>query len=408
MTRDPSPDAPTVLRRHGRIVLGAAVLLTAFAASAGAQAPRVETRRLTPDAMAAPETYFGTVRARDIAGLSYGARGCIVEVAEDARRERVAAAGQVLVRLDDRRSLLALRTAEARVLELAAAVEERQLAIEAARADDLRRQQDLAFVSDEFQRNSTMLGRGLINESAMDAVERRFMDATFAAERAKEAIANALAAKKRAEIALEIGRLEQQSAEIGHDMLYLRAPFDGALVGFDANIGDCVQEGALAGRIYEPARKSVDVYFRISRLTGTRATGLAVGAPVRVRRVNGQDCGGAITRIDTEADAESQYVEATVDVEEVCAPSLFLNESVRVEAAADAGGDAYSVPNSAISGENTVYLVDETTQRLVAVAAEVVRRGDETSIVRIPGAAGRLLVTESAPALADGMAVDAL
>ncbi len=283
------------------------------------------------------ETYFGTVRASDLVSLSYAARGCILQTNEAVKNARVAEAGQVLVTLDAERSELSLRTAEARVAELAATVEERQLSIQAAIADDRRKQEDLAFVEKEFERNKTMLGRGLINETALEAIERRFMEARFASERAKEAIANAGAAKKRAEIALEIGMLDARTAEITLTGFSLAAPFDGVLVGFEASVGDCVQEGALAAQIYRPDQKSVDVFLPISRLAAPDASGLAVGAAVSVSRVNGDECGGAITRLDTQADPETQFVEATVDLAEDCAPGFFLNESVEIRATGESG-----------------------------------------------------------------------
>ncbi len=412
MTTYTSPDIQPIARRGlrywmlpGLCALGIA-LGPGLAGAEGQQWP-LETLRLTQAGAGGGDTFFGTVRAREIAGLSYGARGCIVDVSEDARRERVVRAGQVLVKLDDQRTVLALRTAEARVLELNAAVEERQLDFEAAEADDRRRKEELAFVVEEFERGSVMLGRGLINETSMDAIERRFMDAGFAAERAIEAIANARSAIRRAEIALEIGKLDMQSAVINLGMFTLEAPFDGILVGFDPNVGDCVQEGELAARIYRPDQKSVDVYLRVSRLTATDDSGLVIGAPVQVTRVNGQECGGNITRIDTEADSETQYVEVTVDVEPACAPSLFLNESVEI-APDQTDGAEYSVPNGAIQGTATVFLLDEQSRRLIATEAEIVSRGDHETVVRLGDADGRLLVTESRAAMVDGVLVDGL
>ena len=187
-----------------------------------------------------------------------------------------------MVRLDDQRAHLALRTAEARQAELAAAMQERRLAIAAARADERRRQEDLAFVAKEFERSSAMLGRGLINESTMDTIERRFMEARFAAERAGEAIATAEAAARRAEIALDIGTLDRQTADLNLADVVLVAPFDGILVGFDPDPGECVQEGELAARLYVPDQKSVDVFLQISRLADARGGGLEIGVPVQV------------------------------------------------------------------------------------------------------------------------------
>ena len=360
----------------------------------------VRTIELVP--VAAPaDTYFGTVRARDIFSLSYGARGCIVDVAEDAKAERLVRAGQVLVRLDDARSLLGLRTAEARVAALEAALDERRLSVDAAVADERRRGQDLALVQEEFQRSSEMLGRGLINESAMDAIERSFLESTFAAERAQESIATAKAAARRAEIALEIGRLEVATAQVDHEKLLLMAPFDGVLVGFDANSGDCIAEGALAGRIYVPEQKSVDVFFRISRLTEEGGGGVSVGAEVQVTRVNGAACGGTITRIDTEADLETQFVEATVDVDPTCAPNLFLNESVEVEAVSN--DPVYSLPFTAIDN-GMVYVVGDTN-RLRGVAVDVVSTSGSNVLVRLEDVNAQRVVAETFAEIADGLVV---
>ncbi|MCG6901849.1 MAG: HlyD family efflux transporter periplasmic adaptor subunit [Rhodobacter sp.] len=408
-----SPDVPqTRLREKTKFrdmaVRGLCALSFAFAplmSRAQEQTWPFETQRLVPVSASTSETYFGTVRASKIFSLSYGARGCIVEVSESAKDERVVQTGQVLVKLDDQRSQLALRTAAARISELATAIEERQLAIEAARADDRRRKQELELVSGEFERSSVMLGRGLINETTMDAIQRRFMEANFAVERATEAIANAETALKRAEIALEIGKLDMQSEEINLAHFLLAVPFDGVLVGFDANVGDCVQEGELAARIYAPDQKSVDVFFRISQLTAPRASGLSVGAPVKVTRINGQECQGTITRIDTEAETESQFVETTVDVDPSCAPNLFLNESVEIEAAQIASDDTFRVPNSAIDGSDTVFLVDEDAMRLVAAKAEIISRQTRETTIRIPDAAGRLLVMNIQATMADGLFV---
>ncbi|MBS0125611.1 HlyD family efflux transporter periplasmic adaptor subunit [Thetidibacter halocola] len=287
--------------------------------------------------MGAGKVYLGTVRASDMHGLSYATRGCIVALSEEARQSQAATAGQELVRLDDRDALLSLRSAEARVQDLQAAVAERQLAVDAARADDVRRRKELDFVSKEFDRNNTLFGRGIINETALEAVERRIMDATFAAERAKEAIVTAESARNRAEIALEIGRLDLQAAERVLEELRLLAPFDGVLVGFEENVGDCVQEGELAARLYAPAAKAVDIYVLISDLAASDGSGVAVGGAVTIQRASGTTCDGAITRIDTEADLESQFVQASIAVDGTCAPGLFLNEAVQVALKPEAG-----------------------------------------------------------------------
>ena len=111
----------------------------------------------------------------------------------------------------------------------------------------------------------------------------------------------------------------------------LTAPFDGILLGFEPKLGECVQAGAQAAEIYAPHKKSVEIFVRIDQLVASGAGGVAIGTPVRVIRVNGDTCGGTFTWIGTEANLETQYVKSTIDVDEECAPTLYLNEAVDVE-----------------------------------------------------------------------------
>lgn len=395
-------------KRSWRVWAGACALALMLPVAGFAQdaAPiQVDTMRLTSEQPVTMDTFFGTVQASDMLGLSYEAGGCVVEVSDKAKRARVASAGQVLVRLDDKRSMLALRTAESRVAELAATIEERELDIQSAIADDKRRQQELDLTTAEYERNSTMLGRGLINETTMEGVERRFMEAQFAADRAQEAIATARAAKRRAEIAHEIGQLDLQTAQLNHEQLVLTAPIDGVLVGFETNVGDCVSAGERAAQIYAPSEKSVDVFILISRLSASGPAGISDGSAVRITRVNGQVCAGTITRFDTEADLENQFVKATIEVDETCAPDLFLNEAVEVEAMLDSSDDTFEIPTGALTNGDTVFLVDEEGVTLQEVAVEILKTGPRETIARIPGGAGRLIVSDALAGLGEGQTV---
>lgn len=282
-----------------------------------------------------PFTFAGTVVAREITGLSYETGGCITSVSDSARRTGTAESGQLLVELDAQDAELAHETARARVADLEAAVAEAQLAIDAAEANVDRRAQELAFVGKEFARNEQMFRRGLINESTMEGVESRMMNANFAADQARETLASAKSAKRRAEIALEIGQLELQSQQVALEALQLRAPYSGVLLGFAPNVGDCVSAGASAAQIYAPEKKSVEVFVRVDQLVAQQSSGVTIGAPVRIARINGQSCGGSFTWIGTEADLEHQYVKSAIEVDETCAAALFLNEAVEVETLPD-------------------------------------------------------------------------
>ena len=77
----------------------------------------------------------------------------------------------------------------------------------------------------------------------LETAERKKLDASFSVDRAEEALTRANSKKSRADIAYEIGQLEVQSRELDLDDLTMRAPFDGVLLNFEPNVGDCVARG---------------------------------------------------------------------------------------------------------------------------------------------------------------------
>jgi len=273
----------------------------------------------------------GTVVADNKTGLSYGARGCITELSQAALQSGKARAGELLVALDDRSATLAVKSAKARVSDLDAAVQERDFAITTAKADVARVKEEQNYVEREFERTRVLFERGLVNDATLETNERRKLDAVFAVDRAEEALERAQSARSRANIALEIGQLEVQARELDLEALTVRSPFDGVLLNFESNIGDCVQQGGLAAQIYMPNEKSVETFLFMDQLVNASSVGVVVGNPVNVVRINGQACPGKFSLVGTEADLENQNVKVTIKLDGSCAPTMFLNEAVVIE-----------------------------------------------------------------------------
>lgn len=131
--------------------------------------------------------------------------------------------------------------------------------------------------------------------------------------------------------ALEIGTLELQARQLDLDALVLRAPFDGVLLNFEPNLGDCVTQGALAAEIYDPNEKSVETYVFVDQIVNAQNVGIVVGNSVQIVRINGETCVGTFTLIGTEVNLESQNVKTTIDLDPACAPQMFLNEAVAIK-----------------------------------------------------------------------------
>jgi len=273
----------------------------------------------------------GTVFANNETSLSYQTSGCIAEVSSQSLTTSKTFQGQILVELDDRNAVLALKTAQARLLDLEASVDDSDYAIEVAKADVGRVEEEFEFVQREFERTKVLFERGLVNETTLEAAERRKLEATFSVQRAKEALSRSISSKTRSLIALDIGKLELEGRQLDLDELIVRTPHDGILLDFEPNIGDCVSQGSLAAKVYRPDEKSVETFIFVEQLVNAEKIGIAVGNSVNVIRTNGQVCRGIFSLVGTQADLESQNVKATIDLDPACAPLMFLNEAVKIE-----------------------------------------------------------------------------
>ena len=273
----------------------------------------------------------GTVFANNQTVLSYQTGGCIAKVSIQSLATEKTYQGQILVELDDRNAVLALKTAQARLLDLEASVEDSDFAIEVAKAEIRRVEEEFQFGEREFERTKVLFQRGLVNETTLETAERRKLEATFSVQRSKEALKRSGSVKARSLIALDIGKLELEARQIDLDQLIVRAPHDGILIDFEPNIGDCVSRGSLAAKIYVAEEKSVETFIFVEQLLNAEKIGVAVGNLVNVVRTNGQICQGVFSLVGTEADLESQNVKATIDLDVSCAPLMFLNEAVRIE-----------------------------------------------------------------------------
>jgi len=277
----------------------------------------------------------GTVFANNEIGLSYQTAGCIAEVSSQSLATGKTSEGQILVKLDDRNAVLALKTAKARLLDLEAAVGDSDFSIEVAKADVGRVKEEFQFVEREYERTKVLFQRGLVNETNLETSERRKLEATFSVQRSLEVLTRSTSLKARSLIALDIGKLELKARRIDLDKLIVRAPHTGILINFEPNIGDCVSQGSLAAKIYMADEKSVETFIFVEQLLNAENRGILVGRSVNVIRTNGQVCKGVFSSVGTEADLESQNVKATIDLDRSCAPLMFLNEAVRIETLAN-------------------------------------------------------------------------
>ena len=278
-----------------------------------------------------PISLAGTVVADNMTGLSYRVRGCIKSVSKEAINTGIATINQELIKLDDRVAKMAVATAVARIKNLEAEVGDREFSVTVVQAEIIRIQEEQDFVAREYERTRLLFQRGLVNETTLEAAERRKMEASFALERIQEELQRALSGKSRAEIALDIGLLELNARQFDLQELTMQAPFSGVLLNFNPKIGDCVSQGALAAQIYKPKDKSVETFAFMDNLVDAKQFGLTKGNSVQVIRINGDSCPGQISLVGTEANLETQSVKVRIKLDPNCAVKMFLNEGVKIQ-----------------------------------------------------------------------------
>ena len=208
---------------------------------------------------------------------------------------------------------------------------ERDLAVSVVKAEITRVEEEQQFVDKEFERTHVLFQRGLVNETTLEAAERRKMEALFAVDRSKEELKRVISNKARANIAVEIGDLEVLARELDLDELTLKSPFSGVLLNFEPKLGDCVSQGSLAAQIYSPDEKSVETFVFMDQLVDGQSFGIVIGNPVDVIRINEDTCRGKISLIDTQANLETQNVKITIKLNPQCASVMFLNEAVTIK-----------------------------------------------------------------------------
>jgi membrane fusion protein (multidrug efflux system) len=280
---DASPD-PTLAprRRYARQVRGAALALAVLAALLGGNWYLQVGRYLE-------STDNATIHG-DIAILAARIEGHVAEILV-ADNQHVAA-GQPLIRLDDRDWRARLAEAEAATSAAAAAVETagRQVAqqdaaiAQAVAALDQARAEAVRARADAGRANS-LVGGGWTSRQALDRAEAETRkadagvvaaDAAITAARAQKSVLEATAGERRA--ALARAQAAAEVARIDLDNTVIRAPFAGQVGNRAAQLGQFVRPGTNLIALAPEAR----ALYVVANFKETQLARMRPGQPVAI------------------------------------------------------------------------------------------------------------------------------
>ncbi|MDH3592152.1 MAG: efflux RND transporter periplasmic adaptor subunit [Planctomycetota bacterium] len=310
----------------------------------------------------------------------------------------------LLARLDDRDLALALREAEAAILEKQGRIKE--LELEKQRA---QRELDQAHVTEDeavaaLKRTTTGIRDGTISKEEHEK-------ATFARDLAISKVAGADAALKKADVALELGTvavdqadLARQRAKLKLDRSALRSPIPGVVTQCEVQQGELVKAGTLLFRIEDPS--ALVVY---AKLPVRQARRVKLRNKVHIVSTALDDATiGEVVRIAPTVDPTSGTVRVKIKVDGAAGykPGLYVGIRIVIETRKE----ARTVPKRAVLHDDQdgafLFIVADGAAKRVLVKTGYEKDGRIEIVEGI--AEGAQIVVEGQDTLTDGAKIDVL
>jgi len=158
--------------------------------------------------------------------------------------------GDLLARLDP-------QTFERRVQEAEANLAVARANVEIQAASIQRAEANLKVAEREFERQKSLIGRGSVSESALDAAEAAWQSAQAEVAIARAQYQNAQATVEQREAALEAARIDLERTEI-------RSPIDGVVIERAIDVGQTVAASLQAPILFTIAQDLTEIQIEAS------------------------------------------------------------------------------------------------------------------------------------------------
>ena len=337
--------------------------------------PLVRVASVSPQSYRFSVTAHGTVTPRTESDLVAEVRGRVVGVAPALVPGGFFAAGDELLRLDDR---------------------EHRIALERARANVALRRSEAKLAKADAGRRTQLADRGVASTADLEQVESRL------------AVANAQLLEARAALS---------QAELDLERTVVRAPFDGRVRERNVDIGQFVNPGTKLGRLqatdYAEVRlpiQTADLAFLDVSLDSA-ASGIEGGLPVTLSATLGGreiEWPARLVRSEGEIDVRTRTLHVVARVDDpyrrdgASGETLPSGLFVQAEITGRALADAFVIPPIALRDGNRVF-VATADDRLEVRDVEVVRRDREQIVIGDGLAAGDRVIVSPLRIFADGM-----
>ncbi|MDG4648009.1 HlyD family efflux transporter periplasmic adaptor subunit [Roseibacterium sp. SDUM158017] len=290
-----------------------------------------------------------------------------------------------------------------------ASVAEAQAALDVARSELRRTEEEEEFARLQFDRTQTLVDRGVSTLTQMETAAQRLAVADAAVAAARSRLAMSEGALERAEAAL-VG--PEGGAAVANDCcVTLTSPADGVVLSIGTISEHPVQAGAPLVTVGDPRDLEI-----VADLLSSDAVRIGPGTRAIVERWGGPDALEAVLRrIEPAAETrvsslgiEEQRVDAifTIESPPEARPGLGHGFSVFLRIVEWESPDALQVPLGALfrrQADWAVFVVEDGVARERTVT--VGRRGQRTAQITGGLEAGDLIVTHPGDSVADGVKI---
>lgn len=327
---------------------------------------------------------YGTAGPDRRANVAAEVAGTILERVGGLEAGSVVAAGQPLLRLDDREYRYLLDQAEALVRADQAAVDELAVGAQTLARVIGTAEKELRVAEEEQRRVTDLFERGLAAKKEYDFAKLAYQQARRTLQGYQMELAQNGPRQARAVASKQSYEANARLARLNIERCQINAPFAGAIEALFVDVGDRVGPGSVlltlidAGHVEIPLQLPAAVYDRVS-----------VGAfcNLRSESLPGVEWQGAVARVAPHADEQTRTFAVYVDVDNARQPQpLVPGTFVTADVRGATYHDRIAVQRGAIRDDRILVVEDGVTrarrvtvERLIADRAVVsgdLRNGD--------------------------------
>jgi multidrug efflux pump subunit AcrA (membrane-fusion protein) len=353
---------------------------------------------------------FGKVQSPEDTKLRAGIEAEVLSV--PVKEGDTVSRGQLLVLLDNRDAILALREREAELAELRA-----QLRLGKARLSSselaLQKEQELLKITEsQAGRAQELASEGLLSKSDLDTTMETLKRQQLNINQSQLTVEENRISITQLEAQLMRASAQRDSAELAFERTQIIAPFDGVLSDFNVSVGDRIGRGDDLMRLQNPATTEIRAQIPTAYAAAVR-DGLRDGIPLSVV-VNhqGKSVNAKLLRVAGQTRQNSGGVDAFIGFEEgaAVAGDLRLGSTVRVLLELPPEQNVFAVPAEAIYGRDRIYTSQDSRMKSVVVervGERIAENGKSLVLLRsseVPDGA-EIVITKLSNA-ADGLLIE--